>query len=101
MRLVAQDVVQHQAEVCAVKLDNFNESLRATVETTRANAKAITDLAQTVAVMAAAVVPMSADVKEHDREIDQLKRKPIIASLIVAAIPTLLTLLLFLWLNFK
>jgi hypothetical protein len=71
-----------------VKLDNFNESLRATVETTRANAKAITDLAQTVAVMAAAVVPMSADVKEHE-------------SLIVAAIPTLLTLLLFLWLNFK
>lgn len=94
IRMIAQEVAHQQEEVCEARRDNLNEKLVDLTDTVRSNAKAISDLTNTVTVLATTIKTLPEDVKANQTAISRLQGRPATWAAIGAALPTLLGVLL-------
>ncbi len=101
IRLIAQDVVHQQSEVCAARRDNLADKLASISTTVSANATAIGALTQAVAALTATTSAISETQDRHDAKIGvikgsvaKLQGRPAAWAAIGAALPTLLGVLL-------
>jgi hypothetical protein len=94
IRMIAQSETRRQAEVCAARRDHLTEKLEELAEAVKENVRAIASLTLSTSTLSATVVPMVVTVKEHSSIIEKLKGRPAVWAAIVAALPTLLGVLL-------
>jgi hypothetical protein len=93
IRLIAQDAIRQQEQVCQARRDNLADKLTTLAEAVSANATSIAALTQTVAVLATTVqaTAKTADANETDIDVlktsvTKLKGRPAIWALIGSAI---------------
>jgi len=94
IRLIAQEVVHQQSEVCQARRENIMQQLESMAEMSKANMENISILTTTVATLSATVQPVVLTAKENASTIERLKGRPAVWAAIGAALPTLLGVLL-------
>ena len=69
IRMIAADVTQQQAEVCAERRGRIDDRLRALATTTEANARTVASLSEAVATLTITVTQLAATVATHSTTI--------------------------------
>ena len=97
MRLVAQDVIRTQAELCASKRENLIDKMITLTATVTANASAITALTASVTALLAVMSHVDSNTDEIDtlkENVTRLKSRPALWNAVALAIPALIGVLL-------